>query len=74
MKTSELYTINWRDLAHGLIIAAGTAAFTVIENSLNAGTLMIKWKQAGLDAAAAALSYIGKNFFTPSKTLSNEIK
>lgn len=67
MEPSALFSINIKEALHGLIIATGTAAFTVIEASISAGTLAVNWKQVGMAALAGGLAYIGKKFFTPAK-------
>ena len=69
MQTSPLFSLNIKDLAKGLIVAIGGAAITAIENSIQAGSLTLDWKAIGSVALAAGLSYLGKNFFTPAKTV-----
>lgn len=70
MKTSNQFTLNLQDAGKGLIIAVGSAVITIIENTLNAGSLTFNWKQIGLTALAAAAAYLGKNFFTSAKIIS----
>jgi len=72
MKPSALFSINLKEALHGLIVAAGTAAFTVIESSVSTGTLAVNWKQVGLAALAGGLAYIGKKFFQSPKMISDE--
>jgi hypothetical protein len=67
MKTSNQFSLNLQDAAKGLIIAVGSAVITIIENTLSSGSLTFNWKQIGLSALAAAVAYLGKNFFTSSK-------
>jgi hypothetical protein len=69
MKTSNIFSLDLRDAAHGLIVAVGGAVVSTIEVSLNAGSLTFNWKQIGLTALAAGLAYLGKNFFTPAKNV-----
>ena len=69
MKTSSLFSLDVRDAAKGLIVAAGGAAVSAIEASINAGSLTFNWKQISLTALAAGLAYLGKNFFTPAKII-----
>jgi len=64
MKTSNLYSIDLKDLAKGLIVAVGSAVVTTIQTSLQAGSLSFNWKLVGTVALAAGIAYISKNFFT----------
>ena len=65
MKTSNLYSIDLKDLAKGLIVAVGSAIVTTIQTSLQSGSLSFNWKLIGTVALGAGIAYIGKNFFTP---------
>ena len=65
MKTSNLYSIDLKDLAKGLIVAVGSAVITTIQTSLQAGSLSFNWKLIGTVAIGAGIAYISKNFFTP---------
>jgi hypothetical protein len=69
MKTSALFTLNFRDLAKGLLVAVGGAVIAAVESSIQAGTLTINWKTIGSVALASGLSYLAKNFFTPAQTV-----
>lgn len=62
--TSSFLSLNIQDILKGLIVAAGGAAVAAIETSLSAGELSFNWKQIGLTALAAGVSYLGKNLFT----------
>lgn len=66
MKTSNLYSLDLKDLAKGLIIAIGSAVITTIQTSLQQGSLIFNWKLIGTVALGAGIAYLGKNFFTPS--------
>jgi len=63
---SNFGTLNLKDLAKGLLVSVGSAVIGVITTSLQAGSLTFDWKQIGTIALAAALAYLGKNFFTNS--------
>ena len=67
MKTSSLFSLNLSDLGKGLLVAAGGAVITAVENAMKAGSISFDWKTIGGVALAAGLSYLGKNFFTPAK-------
>ncbi len=69
MQTSQLFSLDLRDLAKGLLVAIGGAVLAAIENSVQSGSLTFDWKTIGSVALAAGLSYLGKNFFTPAKTV-----
>lgn len=69
MKTSPLFTLNWQDIAKGLIISVTGAALTAIQNIINSGSLDLKWQQIGMVAATAGISYLLKNFFTTSQII-----
>ena len=67
MKTSNLFTLDFKDLTKGLLVAAGGAAIAAVQTSIQTGTLNFNWKAIGLTALAAGLSYLAKNFFTPAQ-------
>ena len=69
VQTNKQYTINYRDLLRGLLITVGTAVGTAILDALNAGGLSLDWKQIGLIALTAGISYILKNFLTPTEVV-----
>jgi len=64
MKTSNLYSLDLKDLAKGLVVAIGSAVITTIQTSLQAGSLNFNWKLIGTIALGAGIAYLGKNFFT----------
>lgn len=69
MKTSNQFALDLQDAGKGLIIAVGSAAITIIENTLSTGSLTFNWKQIGCAALAAGIAYLGKNFFTSAKII-----
>jgi hypothetical protein len=69
MKTSPLFSLDLKDLAKGFIVAIGGAVITATQASIQAGSFALNWKTTGSVALAAGLSYLGKNFFTPAKTI-----
>jgi len=66
MQTSPLYSLNFKDLLKGLIVAVGSAVVTTIQTSLQSGSLNFNWKLIGTVALGAGIAYLGKNFFTPA--------
>ncbi|MFI5138211.1 MAG: hypothetical protein ACHQIM_10315 [Sphingobacteriales bacterium] len=69
MQTSSLFSLDFKDLGKGLLVAVGGAAIAAVETSVQAGTLTFSWKAIGGAALAAGLSYLVKNFFTPAQTI-----
>jgi hypothetical protein len=69
MQTSSLFSLNFKDLGKGLLVAVGGAVIAAIETSVQAGALSFNWKAIGGVALAAGLSYLAKNFFTPAQTV-----
>lgn len=67
--TSSQFTLDWKDIFKGLIVAVITPVLTVIMSSLNAGQLTFDWKAIGITALTAGMAYIIKNFFTASTIL-----
>lgn len=65
--TSKKYTLDWRDFGKGLLVSTGTAVLVVVQNSIEGGHLEFNWKQIGIAAIGAAVTYLLKNFFTPAK-------
>jgi hypothetical protein len=66
MKTSDLYSIDFKDLAKGIIVAVSSAVIATIQTSLQAGSLSFNWELIGTVALGAGIAYISKNFFTPA--------
>jgi len=67
MQTSSLFSLDFKDLGKGLLVAIGGAVIAAIEASVQAGSLTFSWKTIASVALASGLSYLGKNFFTPSQ-------
>lgn len=65
---SKFFAVNMRDLVKGIIVAGLTVVVTALATSLQAGQLpsVEQWKQIGMMAAAAGISYFLKNFLTNS--------
>ena len=62
-------SINWKDIAKGLLVAVITPVFTIALQSVNDGSLTFDWKAIGLTALSAGLAYLSKNFFSPSQDI-----
>jgi hypothetical protein len=64
MNKSNFLSLNWLDIAKGLVMAVLTPIVTVIGQSIEAGNFTYDWKTIGLSAAAGGFAYLVKNFFT----------
>ncbi len=67
--TSEQFSLNWKDILKGGLVAVLSAVLTVVYTTVQADSLSFDWKAIGITAATTALSYLLKNFFTPSATV-----
>ena len=65
MKDSKLFSLNLKDLLKGLLLAILTPAVLIIEQSLDAGTLVFNWNHILMASLAGGVAYLVKNFFTP---------
>ena len=65
MKDSKLFSLNLKDLLKGLLLAILTPAILIIEQSLEAGTLVFNWNHILMASLAGGVAYLVKNFFTP---------
>lgn len=66
MKTSNLYSIDYRDLLKAFLMAILTPVLFIIEQTINSGQLTFNWKQIGMAAVGGGIGYLIKNFFTAS--------
>lgn len=67
MKTSNMFSLDFKDFAKGMVVAVGGAVVMAAQNAVRSNSLNINWKSIGLTALAAGLSYLAKNFFTPAR-------
>jgi len=65
--TSKFLRLNWFDFGKGLIVSAGSAAVTAIQNCITAGA--IDWKTIGSIALASGVAYLIKNLLTPAQII-----
>jgi hypothetical protein len=61
--SSKQFALNAVDFLRSLFMAVGGAVITVIEQTLEAGSLTFNWKQIGIVAGTAAVTYLAKNYF-----------
>lgn len=64
MKDSNFFSLNWRDIAKGILMAVLTPAVVIVQQSLEAGVFTTDWKSLGLASLAGGVAYLVKNFFT----------
>lgn len=70
MKTSPLFTINWRDAVKGLVLAVGTPVLLAVERLLDAGKVDFSWKTLAMVGIGGGVTYLIKNFFTGQQSVS----
>jgi hypothetical protein len=58
------YSLNAKDFLRGLLIAVGTAVLVIVQNTISAGVLTFDWKEIGMAAVGATVTYLAKNFLT----------
>lgn len=66
--TKEKFWLNARDFIHGAFLSIGLSVLTVIQNSFSDGQFSFKWKNVAMVGVGAFITYLIKNFFTPSNT------
>ncbi len=67
-QTNKQYSLNYRDALRGLLVAVLTATLTAILDALNVnGIDHLNWKAVGIIGLTAGISYLVKNFFTPTE-------
>lgn len=71
--TSSQYSLNLADVWKGLIVAVILPVLTIIQNSIQAGTFTIDWKNIGLTALGGFIAYLIKNFLTPSAVMIKDV-
>lgn len=67
MITSKLFTINVRDILHGLLVASAAAISPVIGQAIESGNFTFNFTDIWHAAVAGAWGYIVVRFLTPAK-------
>lgn len=70
--TSSQFSVTSRDILRGFLIAVITPVFSIVIASLDAGSWVFNWKFIGAVALSSAMSYLLKNFLTPSRIVITE--
>lgn len=63
MKESKKFSLNWRDVTKGLLVAAGTSVAVFIQECLDKEEWVWDWKSVLMAAVGGGLTYLIKNFF-----------
>lgn len=66
---SKQFSLKWRDIVRGFILAVLTPALLIIQQSLEANSLTFNWHQIGMAAVAGGGAYLIKNFLEPTKII-----
>lgn len=66
---SKQFSLGWRDILRGLIMAVLTPVVVIIQQSIESGVLTFNWKTIGISALAGGAAYIIKNVFEPAKVI-----
>lgn len=63
------FRLDYRDILKGLLMAMIVPILIIVQSSLDQGHLEFNWKNIGIAAVAGGVSYLIKNFFTPTQTI-----
>lgn len=64
---SKKFSLNWQDFLKGLLIACGSSAAMIVQQSLDSGSLEFNAKAIGMAAIGGGITYLIKNYFTDNK-------
>ena len=64
MKQSNFLNLGTKDFLRGLLMAILVPFFTILQQSLEAGSLVFEWKSIAIASLAGGVAYLTKNFFT----------
>lgn len=68
--TSKKFTLQWRDIVRGFIMAGLTSALFVIQQSVESGELKFNWHTIGMAAIGGGVGYLLKNWLIePAKVI-----
>ena len=67
--TSSFLSLNTQDFMKGLIVTITSAVFTLVAESVQQGRFTFDFTTIWHTAVAAGIAYLGKNLFTPAKTI-----
>lgn len=64
--TSKFLGLDWTDFLKGLVVSVLSPVFTVIIQTLEAGSLKFDWQAITITALSAFAAYILKNLLSPA--------
>ena len=68
--TSKKFTLQWRDVIRGVLMAAMTSALVIVQQSVESGNLNFNWQSIAMAAIGGGVAYILKNWLIePAKTI-----
>lgn len=67
MKDSKFLSLSLKDFIQGALLAILAPVLVAIQESLDAGVLMLDWKKLSMIAIGAFVSYLIKKFFQKPK-------
>jgi hypothetical protein len=66
---SKQFTLAWRDIARGLIMAVLTPALFIIQQSIDAGIWVFDWHTIAMASVGGGVGYLIKNLLEPTKVI-----
>lgn len=67
---SKKYRLQWRDIVRGFLMAALTSALLVVQQTIEAGEIVLNWKPIAMAAIGGGVGYLLKNWlFEPPKVI-----
>lgn len=69
---SKQFSLQFRDITRGLVIAIITPALFIIQQSLDKGEFVFNWKSIAIASASGGVAYLLRNFFEPTKIVTVE--
>lgn len=68
--TSKKFSLQWRDVLRGFIMAGLTSALVVVQQSVESGELKFNWHSICMAAIGGGVAYLLKNWLIePAKTI-----
>lgn len=71
-RVSKQFSLSWIDYLKGAVVSALTSSLVVVQASLNAGEFVFNWKLIAMTALGGFIGYLLKNFFEPTKIITEE--
>lgn len=71
--TQKQYTLNYRDVLRGLLVSVISAVLTALLPIVSEGSFDFNWKEIAAVAVTTGISYLLKNYFTPTEVVVTKI-